>query len=157
MLCYALHSYSNPYKCPVWRACGRDGFCTMVQNTQTDLVVHPYLGLTCPAPGPIEPNGLGPVALEGRLKPTFKPTLPTHSFLGIHIQMQARCKLDDKCPLMLSGCRGLSQAAHKTLLGGLPINFSAPYAAPGWNLNRLGHLFSAICIQGDYNRLCPGC
>ena len=41
--------------------------------------------LTCPTPGPIEPNWLGPIALEGHLRPTFKPTLPTHSILGIHI------------------------------------------------------------------------
>ena len=41
--------------------------------------------LTCPVPGPIEPNGLGLVALGDHLRPTFKPTLPTHSILGIHI------------------------------------------------------------------------
>ena len=41
--------------------------------------------MNCPAPGPIEPNGLGSVALEGHLKPTFSSTLTTLSILGIHI------------------------------------------------------------------------
>ena len=46
--------------------------------------VHIFV-LTSFAPRPIEPDELGLVALEGCLRPTFKPTLTTLRLLGIHI------------------------------------------------------------------------
>ena len=44
-----------------WNMVGKDGLPTVVKNRQTNLVACPCLGLDLFVPGPLEPNGLGPV------------------------------------------------------------------------------------------------
>ena len=69
--------------CPVWQGMyGVGGLAPVVQNRpdRLTLEVGMCLDLSCLAPDPKSPSGLGPVAcpaFESCLRPTFRPTLLT--------------------------------------------------------------------------------
>ena len=114
----------------------------MAQNRPDRLTLELglCLDLSCLAPGPKEPLGLGPVAcpaFESHLRLTFRPTLLTLEHPGtLHCQ-EAGCKLDDKCPPQtLSWHRHLSQPARKTISGHSTIHFVSTSYVLHQNLNR---------------------
>ena len=110
--------------------------CATVQNRpdRLTLEVGLCLDLSCLAPRPKEPLGLGPVAcpaFESHLRPTFRPTLLTLERPGTPHCQEAGHKLDNKCPpQMPSWHRHLSQPARKTILGHSTIHLPVPLTAP---------------------------
>ena len=68
---------------------GEDGLHATAKNRQTNLGVFLCLGLDLPCTQTQKTKEARScsisLALEGCLKPTFTPTLPTFSVLGIHI------------------------------------------------------------------------